>query len=448
MNRRILFVLAPLVNHSENNGGILTMIKSNPLDTFEKLESEVRAYCRSFPAVFTKAKGSKIWDQDDNEYIDFLSGAGSLNYGHNHPLLKEKLVNYILSDQITHSLDMATQAKEAFLKDFHKYILKPRKLDYKVMFPGPTGTNTVESALKLARKFTGRTNVISFTNSFHGMTIGALSVTGNAMKRAGAGVPLHDSISIPYDHFLDDEFDTIHYLEKYLSNAGSGLDKPAAVILETVQGEGGINVARFEWIKKIEEVCRKWDILLIIDDVQAGNGRTGTFFSFEKANIYPDIVCISKSISGYGLPMALTLFKPHLDIWKPGEHNGTFRGNNHAFVTARAALDFWRDPLFERELAMKSELVHDFLTELVEVYPEIEGEVRGRGLMKGVACGIEGLATEICHCAFERGLIMETAGPNNEVFKLFPPLTISFKELEAGLSLIEQSTIDALNKRL
>lgn len=406
---------------------------------FEELESEVRSYCRSFPTVFTKAKGYEMWNEEGKKYIDFFAGAGALNYGHNDPMMKSKLVDYILSDGITHSLDMATAPKAEFLQKFNEVILKPRNLEYKVMFPGPTGTNTVESALKLARKVTGRTDIISFTNGFHGMTIGALSVTGNAFKRKGAGIPLQNVVTMPYDSFVSDDLDTLEYLERFLEDGGSGVDIPAAIILETVQGEGGINAARYEWLQRVEQICKRWGILLIVDDVQAGVGRTGTFFSFEKAGIKPDIVCMSKSIGGYGLPLAITLIRPDLDIWAPGEHNGTFRGNNHAFVTATAALSYWEDPTFEKGIQDKSELIYTFLERIVADYPELKGEVRGRGFMVGIASEIEDLSGHIAAEAFQRGLIMETSGPKDEVFKLFPPLTIDEKGLKQGFKIIEDS---------
>jgi diaminobutyrate-2-oxoglutarate transaminase len=409
------------------------------LKIFEELESNVRSYVRSFPTVFKKAKGYKMWDINGKEYIDFFSGAGALNYGHNDEKMKQKLIEYIMSDGITHSLDMATEAKATFLEKFNEVILKPRNMDYKVMFPGPTGTNTVESALKLARKVTGRTNVISFTNGFHGMTIGSLSVTGNSAKRKGAGIPLQHVVTMPYDSFVSEKLDTVEYLERFLEDNGSGVEIPAAMILETVQGEGGINAAKFEWLQRVEAVCKRWGILLIIDDVQAGVGRTGTFFSFEKAGIKPDIVCLSKSISGYGLPLALTLIKPDLDIWNPGEHNGTFRGNNPAFITATEALTYWEDETFENEIAEKSAKITAFLNKMVADYPELNGEVKGRGFMQGISTPIEGLASEIAAKAFEQGLIMETAGPEDEVFKLFPPLTISHEGLEKGFKVIEES---------
>lgn len=411
----------------------------SPLQVFEKLESEVRSYCRSFPAVFTKASGYKLWDRDGKEYIDFFAGAGALNYGHNNPKMKEKLIEYLMVDGIAHSLDMATEAKERFLQRFHDVILKPRGMMYKVMFPGPTGTNSVESALKLARKVTGRQTVISFTNGFHGMTIGSLSVTGNRFKRKGAGMPLHNTISMPFDNYLGDQVDTASYIERLLEDNGSGISLPAAIILETVQGEGGINVASFEWLQKIEAICRRWNILLIVDDVQAGCGRTGPFFSFEAAGIQPDIICLSKSIGGYGLPLALTLIKPEHDIWQPGEHNGTFRGNNLGFVAATEALRYWETDLFSREIAAKGEKVRSFLQNLVNQHPEIAGEARGRGLMQGIEIGIDGLADQICAAAFERGLIMETSGPNSEVVKVMPPLTIDDEGLEKGLRILEES---------
>ena len=415
------------------------------LNVFEEHESEVRSYSRSFPTVFEKAKGYRVWDNKDNEYIDFFAGAGTLNYGHNNEAMKKLLIEYIENDSITHSLDMATNARGEFLNRFNEVILKPRKLDYKVMFPGPTGTNTVESALKLARKITGRETVISFTNAFHGMTIGSLSVTGNASKRSGAGIPLNHSISFPFENYLSDD-SSIDYIERYLEDSGSGVSLPAAIILETVQGEGGINAASDTWLQSIEKICRRFGILLIIDDVQAGCGRTGTFFSFENAGIEPDIVCLSKSIGGYGLPMALTLFKREHDVWSPAEHNGTFRGNNLAFIAATEALSYWEDNAFTKEIDQKAKLMSTFVDHVIKEYEELKAEKRGRGLMQGVACGVDGIAEEICEAAFDRGLLMETSGPSDEVFKFLPPLIIDEAGLKQGFEIIEDSIKTVLNK--
>ncbi|BBX14270.1 MULTISPECIES: diaminobutyrate--2-oxoglutarate transaminase [Mycobacteriaceae] len=404
---------------------------------FETLESEVRSYCRSWPVTFDRALGSRMWDVDGNEYVDFFAGAGALNYGHNHPDLKAPLVEYLSADRVVHSLDMNTVAKAAFLERFEEVILKPRGLDYKVQFPGPTGTNAVESALKLARKVTGKESIISFTNAFHGMTLGSLSVTGNSMKRGGAGIPLVHATPMPYDNYLDGVTPDFIWFERLLQDSGSGLNEPAAVIVETVQGEGGINVARLEWLHGLAELCKRHGLLLIVDDVQMGCGRTGPFFSFEAAGIVPDIVCMSKSISGYGLPMALTLFKPELDVWEPGEHNGTFRGQNPSFVTATAALNFWTDNLLEKQVLRKGEQIDQALHEVIEPFDGIE--TRGRGLIRGVAFERPELAGAVQKEAFARGLLLETSGPEGEVVKLMPPLVIDDEDLAEGLTLAAQS---------
>lgn len=425
----------------------MTVIEQEPqMSVFEQLESEVRSYSRNFPTVFQKSKGYKLWDTDGHEYIDFFAGAGGLNYGHNDSAMQEKMIEYIRNDGVIHSLDMGTTTRSEFLKRFNEVILKPRDLDYKVMFPGPTGTNAVESALKIARKVTGRETVISFTNAFHGMTIGSLAVTGNSFKRHGAGIPLNHSVSMPFDDYMENQ-DSLAYLEKFLEDSGSGVALPAAIILETVQGEGGINAASFDWLKQVESVCRRWDILLIVDDVQAGCGRTGTFFSFEPAGIKPDIVCLSKSIGGSGLPMAITLIKPEYDQWEPGEHNGTFRGNNLAFLTGAEALTNWENSNFSDAVKKKAQIVTQTLNDFVEVYPQLKGEVRGRGLMQGLACGEEELAGQICSAAFKRGLIVETSGPHDEVIKLLPPLIISEAGLEQGLHILGESIKDIVIRK-
>ncbi|WP_308634414.1 diaminobutyrate--2-oxoglutarate transaminase [Paenibacillus silvisoli] len=407
------------------------------LDVFEELESEVRSYCRSFQTVFTKAANAKLWDKDGRDYIDFFAGAGSLNYGHNNPQLRDKLINYMISDGITHSLDMATAAKETFLTSFNEIILKPRNMNYKVMFPGPTGTNSVESALKIARKVTGRTNIVCFTNAFHGMSLGSLAATGNSFKRKGAGVSLSGTTFMPYDNYFGSVIDTSIILEKMLQDPGSGVDRPAAVLLETLQGEGGLNEASASWLQRIEQICKANDMLLIVDDVQMGCGRTGTFFSFEESGIRPDIICMSKSIGGYGLPMAITLIKPEHDIWNPGEHNGTFRGNNLGFIAATEALSYWRTGDFELEINKKSRLLMNALSRMASKYRKHIVQVRGRGMIQGFVFRDPSQASILSAKAFERSVILETSGPRDEVAKVMPPLTIEERVLEEGLKRID-----------
>ena len=418
------------------------------LEIFDRMESEVRGYVRSFPVIFTQAKGSVLTDESGKEYIDFFSGAGTLNYGHNNPILKKKLIEYLNTDGVVHGLDMATSAKKYFMETFERVLLKPRKMNYTLQFTGPTGTNAVEAALKLARQVKGRSNVVSFTHGFHGVSGGSLAVTANEKFRDAAGVSLHNTAFMPFDGYIGPDVDTIAYFERMLEDPSSGLDLPAAVIVETVQGEGGVNVASWRWIRELEKLCRKFDMLLIVDDIQVGCGRTGSFFSFEAAGIKPDIITLSKSLSGFGLPMSLVLLKPELDVWKPGQHSGTFRGNNLAFVTAAQALDsYWSDDQFQNETRRKERIVRDWLENIVHSFPEAGFSVRGRGLIQGlVSDATPELANKIAKQAFAHGLVIETSGAQDEVLKILPALTIEDAQLTRGLELIERSVAEVLKQ--
>lgn len=407
---------------------------------FDEIESEVQSYARAFPRVFNRAKNEFLYDEDGKEYLDFLAGAGTLNYGHNNDIFKTALLEYISHDGVTHGLDMHTKAKREFLETFNDKILKPRDLDYVLQFTGPTGTNSVEAALKLARNITGRENIIAFSNGFHGVSLGALAATGNSHHRGAAGVSLSGISRMPFDGYLGDDIDTTAYLDKVLSDSSSGIDKPAAVIVEPVQGEGGVNTASNEWLRNLEAVCRKHDVLLIVDDIQAGCGRTGTFFSFEESGIKPDIVTLSKSLSGYGLPFAVVLINPKLDQWKPGEHNGTFRGNNLAFVTAKAAIDsYWSDDVFSKEITRKGDYVAQRLDAIADKYGEGNFTTRGRGMFRGINCVNGELAEKITRKAFQNGLIIETSGADDQVIKFFCPLIITDENLKRGIDIVEKA---------
>jgi diaminobutyrate-2-oxoglutarate transaminase len=349
--------------------------------------------------------------------------------------MRQAVIDHLMADGIVHGLDMVTVAKERFLTRFEEVILKPRGFDWKIQFPGPTGTNAVEAAMKLARKVTGRERLVGFTNGFHGMTLGSLAVSGNSMKRDGAGVGLNAGANVPYDGYFGDDVDTIEYLDALLDDDGSGFEKPAAVIVETVQAEGGLATASPEWLRGLRELCTKHDVLMIVDDIQAGCGRTGTFFSFEEAGIEPDIVTLSKSLSGFGLPFAVTLFRRDLDVWDPGEHNGTFRGFNPAMVTATVALDRWEDDTLPTSTERKAGIVARAFDELVEEHPGQVLERRGRGLLQGVECA-PGIASAAAKRAFDLGVIVETSGPNDEVLKVLPALTIPNDDLVDGLQRI------------
>jgi len=416
---------------------------------FERRESRVRSYAHSFPTKFACAQGARVVDENGEEYIDFLAGCSSLNYGHNHPALKQALLDYIAADGIAHGLDMETGAKEEFLEAFEEAVLRPRGFDYVVQFPGPTGANAVEAALKIARKVTGRSNVIAFTNGFHGCTLGALALTGNSHQRGGSGLPLTGVTRAPFDRYFGDGVDTADHLDQMLSDPSSGVDAPAAIIVETVQGEGGLNAASPSWLRQIETIARRHGALLIVDDIQAGIGRTGPFFSFESAGLRPDIVTLAKSISGFGLPMALTLLRRSLDVWKPGEHNGTFRGNCHAFVTAKAALDlFWRDRRFETAVGEKGRILKARLESLSRKFGSSVVGLKGRGMMLGIDVKSGAVASAIVKRCFSNGLLIETSGPEDEVVKCLAPLTIGEDELESGLDILSEATECVLAARL
>lgn len=415
---------------------------ADPTSIFEVSESAVRTYSRAFPGVFAKASGDHITTQDGTRYIDFLAGAGSMNYGHNPEFIKRILVDYLENDGLTNALDLATTAKRDFLGAFVQYVLAPRGLDYKVQFCGPTGTNAVEAALKVARLATGRTNVVSFSGGFHGVSTGSLAATSAGYYKQGLYATLPTTTTVPYPDSPLGAFNSLDLLNRMVDDPSSGMEKPAAVLLETIQGEGGVYVTPVEFLTGLREWCDKHQVLLIVDDIQAGCGRAGTFFSFERAGIKPDLVTLSKSISAYGLPMAILLMRPEYDIWQPGQHNGTFRGNQLAFVAATAALrEYWADDAFAAEVQGKGVLVAEYLER--HVASKFDVKVRGMGLIWGIDMTGSGIsASKVSKLCFDRGLIVESCGRDSEVVKILPPLTVSEQTLTEGLGLIVEALYD------
>jgi len=403
---------------------------------FIERESEARGYCRRFDVVFTRGHGSQLIDAQGRRYIDFLASAGALNYGHNDPDMAEALVQHIRGRGVCAGLDLHTEAKARFLDLFGRVILAPRRLDHRVQFTGPTGANAVEAALKLARKVTGRHNVIAFTNGYHGVSLGALAATGNRYNRMGAQLP--GVTRMPFDGYQGEGVDTADLIERMLDDPSGGVDAPAAFLLETVQGEGGLNVASAAWLQRIAALARRHGALLIIDDVQAGCGRTGRFFSFEGLGVLPDLVVLSKSISGYGLPMSLVLIRPEHDRWQPAEHNGTFRGNNHAFVTAAVAIEkFWADDRFSAEVAARGAQVQAALGELATRLPG--ARVKGRGMFLGLDVRDGALAERLLRLCWLNGLVIEAAGPHDEVVKVMAPITTPAALLAQGLEVLRHA---------
>lgn len=415
---------------------------------FDRLESNVRSYCRSFPATFAAAVGSTMIDTAGRKYIDFFAGAGALNYGHNHPRLKQVVIDHLLSNGLTHALDLHTTAKAKFLETFEARILKPRGLEYKIQFTGPTGTNAVEAALKVARKATGRQGLIAFRGGYHGHSLGSLAATANRDHRAAAGVALTNVTFLPFPS-VDAPYDVVAELEEMLTDTHSGLELPAALIIETVQAEGGVVVAPNEALQALRALCSRHGIVMIVDDIQAGCGRTGNFFSFERANIQPDIVTVSKSIGGLGLPMAIVLIKPELDVLKPADHTGTFRGNQLAFAAGAEALVLFDEESLSGSTERNGRTIVDHFQAVISPL-DSRLSLRGIGLIWGLdTAAIDptgALAKNISRQCFADGLVIERVGRNDTALKILPALTITTEELDAGLNILAGATKLALDR--
>lgn len=421
-----------------------TFGEERDMQVLEALESNVRSYSRSFPAIFSRARGSTMLTESGRKVIDFLSGAGALNYGHNNHGIKASIIEYLASDAVVHGLDMATPAKIEFLNTFSSVILRERDLQYRLQFTGPTGANAIEAALKLSRKVTGRKNIISFTRGYHGMSLGAIAASASHFYRLASGVSLSGATFMPFDGYLGPDVDTANYLRSVLSDESSGIDCPAAILVETVQGEGGINVASMEWLRSIQAIAKDAGALLIIDDVQMGCGRTGKFFSFEFAGLSPDIIVMSKSLSGYGLPLSMLLIKDGLDAWRPGEHSGTFRSNNLALVSATAAINiYWRSEAFSLGVQRLGEVMQRRLEAIASDHGN-GFSVRGRGMALGFDCQRAEIAEATTRKAFDKGLMIERCGPDDQVVKFLPALTIDDEMLHQGLQIFEESLAESL----
>jgi diaminobutyrate-2-oxoglutarate transaminase len=412
-------------------------MNSKPGDTtiFEKWESEIRGYCRAYPTVFKTAKNARQTDENGRSYIDFFAGAGVLNFGHNNDRMKKALLAYIETDGVTHSLDMYTTAKRQFMEAFVNRVLIPRKMTHRMQFMGPTGTNAVEAALKLARKVTGRQTVIAFSHGFHGMTLGALACTANEYFRKAAGVALEHVHRVPFENAPGGGIDSITHLAASYADPSSGLEAPAAVIVEPIQAEGGVNVASKAWLHAVQKFAHDRGALFIIDDIQAGCGRTGSYFSFDSFDLDPDIITLAKGLGGYGTPIAMNLVKPEHDKWSPGEHTGTFRGQDLSFVAGAEALEYFADDALMSEVRRKGDIMESCLQGLAKKFAKHAFPVRGKGMMQALDVREGALAKRIAQKCFESGLLIGPCGSGGKVLKLIPPLTIPDDDLSQGLEL-------------
>lgn len=407
------------------------------MSIFEQRESNLRGYCRIYPTVFDTAYNAIQTDENGREYIDFFAGAGVLNFGHNNTYMTEAVIAYIQRNGVLHSLDMSTRIKREFMEKFVDVVLKPRDMAHKMQFVGPTGTNAVEAAMKLARRVTGRQTVVAFNHAFHGMTLGSLAATANSYFRGAAGVPLNHVQHYPFGSENESGIDghvALAQLTAQYHDSSSGLELPAAFLVEVVQAEGGVHVADKTWLKNLAALAKDLGALLIVDDIQAGMGRTGSFFSFDDYDIDPDIVCLAKGLGGLGTPIAMNLVKPQWDDhWHPGEHTGTFRGQSLSFIGGVQVLRYFEDDQFMEEVKRKASIMHHYLAALSH-YPHIQ--IRGKGMMIGIDLQDGDAAKQVVSDCFHQGLLLGACGTGGQVIKLIPPLTIEEAYLAKGLNIV------------
>ncbi|MDN5896372.1 MAG: aspartate aminotransferase family protein [Nocardioides sp.] len=414
------------------------------MSPFENWESEIRGYCRAYPTVFSHASNARQVDEDGTSYIDFFGGAGVLNFGHNNPKMKQAMIDFLQADGVAHSLDTYTTTKRDFINRFHEVVLEPRGMDHKMQFMGPTGSNAVEAALKLARISTGRRQVVAFSHGFHGMTLGSLAATGNEAFRKWAGVPLEHVFRLPHEHAVGGDTALDGY-RAALEDASSGVEPPAAFIVEVLQAEGGVWDHSKEWLHAVQQLARDHGALFIIDDIQSACGRTGSYFSFDGMGLDPDIITLAKGLGGFGTPIAMNLNKPEVDAhWAPGAHTGTFRGQGLSFVAGTVALDYFAEgATLMDEVAIKGEQMAQRLKAIADAHPDRGWEVRGRGMMQALDMGDGALAKEVQNQAFASGLLIGPCGTGGRVVKLIPPLTIPQEDLDEGLDLLEKAIAGA-----
>ncbi|NWA25193.1 diaminobutyrate--2-oxoglutarate transaminase family protein [Pseudomonas gingeri] len=425
------------------------------LSSLKKLESNARTYAATFQRLFVSGKGMRVKDANGQEYLDCLSNAGTLALGHNPAVVRDAVIEFLNSDHLQQALDLATPAKHAFVQELFATLPAGMRDNSKILFCGPSGSDAIEAAIKLARHYTQRSPLMAFHGGYHGMTAGALSAMGNLNPKAGLVAQGTHFLPFPYRFrcpFGTDGEHTdrlsIDYIRTVLCDPESGVSKPAAVVVEVVQGEGGCIAASAEWLRALREITREQGILLIIDEVQTGLGRTGSLFAIEHSGITPDILVLSKAIGG-GYPMSVIIYAEHLDTWGPGMHAGTFRGNQVAMVAGAATMRYIKEHDLVGNAARRGEQLQSGLEDIARHFPFI-GDVRGRGLMLGVEIVKPGSASRpglgdgararaIKLECFDNGMMIETGGRHSAVLRFLPPLNITESEVGTVLDRFEQA---------
>lgn len=433
------------------------------LERQQERESNARSYPRRIPIAVSEAKGIYIKDADGNIYIDCLAGAGTLALGHNHPVVLEAMRTVLDANLPLHTLDLTTPVKHAFVEELFASLPAAFAQNAKIQFCGPSGADAVEAAIKLVKTATGRRSVLSFHGGYHGMTHGALSLTGNLNPKAAVSGLMPDVHFLPYPYHYRCPFGvggeaghqiSSRYIESILDDPESGIVAPSGMILEVVQGEGGVIPAPDQWLQQIRRITRDRHIPLIVDEIQTGFGRTGKLYAFEHSGIVPDVLLLSKAIGG-SLPLSVVLYNSELDKWMPGAHAGTFRGNQLAMAAGAATLRY----ILENRLAERAMLMGDRLTNhlrQIQAGSRCMGEVRGRGLMIGVEIvnpeapadergyypASPQLAQQIQAECLHRGLIIEIGGRFGSVVRFLPPLIVTTEQIDS-ISEIFQAAVKA-----
>ncbi|QOZ13497.1 aminotransferase class III-fold pyridoxal phosphate-dependent enzyme [Bradyrhizobium sp. CCBAU 51765] len=405
----------------------------------KSLELDDRFDTKASPAILGRARGSIALTVDGRKIIDFYSGGGSLNYGHNNHQIREVILEYLASDAVVNGFKMATSAKLKFVETFRSVVLRERSLpQYRFEFPGPSGANAIDVALEFSRKVTGRQNVVLFTRGHSGVRPESIALGADGLRRPAVDVSQRGLTLVPYDGYLGTVVRTTDYWRRLLLEQYSGVAPPAAILVEAVQRKNGMNVARKEWLRSIQAIAKETGAVLILDDRQMGCGRTGEFFSFEFAGLSPDLVLMSNSLTGCGLPMSMLLIKDEIDHTWPVEHDGTEK-NDIAFAAASAAINiYWRDCILSEEVQRMGELVRRRLSAIAS-YSGSSFSVRGKGLALGFDCQTSEIAEATTRNAFARGLFIERCASVGEVIQFLPALTIDGETLNQGLEIFEEA---------
>ena len=431
-------------------------------------ESSARTYPRRLPFAIREAHGVTVTDMDGNEYYDCLAGAGTLALGHNHPRVVEAMERVLDANRPLHTLDITTPAKERFVDSLFDSLPSELSDSARVQFCSPAGTDAVEAALKLVKTATGNRSVLGFQGAYHGMTNGALSLMGDTDAKEPIPGLMNDVHHLPYPSDYRCPFGVggeeghrlaSRYVENLLDDGGSGITDPAGVILEPVQGEAGAVPAPDAWLREIRRVTRERDIPLIVDEIQTGLARTGATYAFEHADVTPDVVTLSKAVGG-GLPLAVVVYDQSLDVWEPGAHAGTFRGNQLAMAAGQATIDCVLENDLDERAADLGARLRDRLKSTAERF-DVIGDVRGRGLMLGVEFVDEDadwrgagphapdgdLAGAVQTECFDRGLIVELGGRESATVRFLPPLIISKEQADEVAAIFDEAVGAAVNGR-